>query len=91
MKNYKRLIISRFQLEISFIKQKLSEVVSQGSSGLVVKDAGVRYGGPWFELRLDFVFNIFVHLFYPVVTALLEYLDSAILHLLSFCFITLSL
>ena len=51
MKNYKRLIMSRFQLEISFIKQKLSEVpISQGSSGSVVKDAGVRYGGPWFEL-----------------------------------------
>ena len=33
----------------------------------------------------------FAHLFYPVVTALLEYLDTAILHLLSFCFITLSL
>ena len=32
-----------------------------------------------------------VHLFYPTVTALLEYLDPAILHLLSFCFITLSL
>ena len=45
-----RLIISRFQLEISFIKQKLSKVISQGSSGSVVKDAGVRYGGPWFEL-----------------------------------------
>ena len=34
----------------SFIKQKLSEVISQGSSGSVVKDADVRYGGPWFEL-----------------------------------------
>ena len=44
------MIISRFQLEISFIKQKLSEVISQRSSGSVVKDAGVRYGGPWFEL-----------------------------------------
>ena len=44
------LIINRFQLEISFIKQKLSEVISQGSSGSVVKDAGVSYGGPWFEL-----------------------------------------
>ena len=42
-------VISRFQLEISFIKQKLSEVISQSSSGSVVKDAGVRYGGPWFE------------------------------------------
>ena len=42
------VIISR---EISFIKQKLSEVISQGSSGSVVKDAGVRYGGPWFKLR----------------------------------------
>ena len=31
-------------------KQKLSEVISQGSSGSAVKDAGVRYGGPWFEL-----------------------------------------
>ena len=37
----KHLIISRFQLEIS-IKQKLNEVISQGSSGSVVKDACVR-------------------------------------------------
>ena len=36
-------------------------------------------------------FDIFCTSFYPVVTALLEYLDPAILHLLSFCFITLSL
>ena len=35
--------------------------------------------------------TFFAHLFHPVVTALLEYLDPAILHLLSFCFITLSL
>ena len=28
-----------------------AEVISQGSSGSVVKDAGVRYGGPWFKLR----------------------------------------
>ena len=42
--------LSRFQLEISFIKQKLSKVINQDSSGSVVKDAGVRYGGPWFEL-----------------------------------------
>ena len=39
-----------YKLEISFIKQKLSEMVSQGSSGSVVKDAGVRSGGPWLEL-----------------------------------------
>ena len=32
------------------IKHKLSEVISQGSSGSVVKDASVRYGGPWFKL-----------------------------------------
>ena len=38
------------QLEISFIKQKLSEVISQGSSDSVDKDAGIRYGGPWFEI-----------------------------------------
>ena len=38
-----------------------------------------------------FFSTFFAHLFYPVVTALLEYLDPAILHLLSFCFITLSL
>ena len=42
--------LSRFQLEISFIKQKLGKEISQDSSGSVVKDAGVRYGGPWFEL-----------------------------------------
>ena len=29
-----------------FIKQKLNEVISQGSSGSVVKDVDVRYGGP---------------------------------------------
>ena len=33
----------------------------------------------------------FVQLFYPMVTALLEYLDPTILHLFGFCFITLSL
>ena len=33
----------------------------------------------------------FVYFFNPMVTALLEYLDPAILHLLGFCFITLSL
>ena len=70
---------------------KLSEVISQGSSGSVVKDAGVRYGGPWFELRLVCFFQHFCTPFYPVVTALLEYLDPAILYLLSFCFITSSL
>ena len=37
-----------------------------------------------------FFFNIFLHL-YSVVTALLEYLDPAILHLFGFCYITLSL
>ena len=36
-------------------------------------------------------FDIFVHLFYPVVTALLEYLDLTILYLFGFYFITLSL
>ena len=41
--------------------------------------------------KLFFFSTFFAHLFYPVVTALLEYLDPAILHLLSFCFITLSL
>ena len=29
--------------------------------------------------------NIFAHLFYPAVTALLGYLDLTILHLLDFC------
>ena len=38
-----------------------------------------------------FFLDIFAHLFYPAVTALLEYLDPTILHLLGFCFITLSL
>ena len=38
-----------------------------------------------------FFFDIFAHLFYPVVNALLEYLDPANLHLLYFGFITLSL
>ena len=62
-------------------------MISQDSSGSVVKAAGVRYGGPWFGLFSTF----FVHLFYPVVTALLEYLNPAILHLFGFYFITLSL
>ena len=31
-------------------KAELSEMIIQGSSGSVVKDAGVGYGGPWFEL-----------------------------------------
>ena len=79
------MIISRLQLEISFIKQTLSEVISQGRSGSVVKDAGVRYGGLWFELWSVFISTFFVHLFYPMVTALLKYLDPVILHLLSFC------
>ena len=35
--------------------------------------------------------TLFAHLFYPVLTALLEYLDPAILHLVGFCSITLSL
>ena len=39
----------------------------------------------------NFFPTFFAHFFYPVVTAPLEYLDPAILHLLSFCFITLSL
>ena len=38
-----------------------------------------------------FFSTFFAHLFYPTVTALLEYLDPVILHLLGFCFITLSL
>ena len=38
-----------------------------------------------------FFSTFFAHLFYPVVIAVLEYLDPEILHLLSFCFITLSL
>ena len=35
--------------------------------------------------------SFFAHLFYPAVTALLEYLDPVILHLFGFYFITLSL
>ena len=84
------MIISRFQLEISFIKQKLSEVISQGSSGSVVKGAGVRMEVPGSNSG-KFFLTFFAHLFYPTVTALLEYLDPAILLLLGFCFITLSL
>ena len=36
-----------------------------------------------------FFSTFFAHLFYPAVTVLLEYFDPAILHMLSFCFITL--
>ena len=38
-----------------------------------------------------FFSTFFAHLFYPLVTALLEYLNPVNLHLLGFCFITLSL
>ena len=41
--------------------------------------------------ELFFFLTFFAHLFYPAVTVLLEYLDPEILHMLSFCFITLSL
>ena len=39
----------------------------------------------------QFIFfsTFFMHLFFPPVTALLEYLYPVILHFLSFCFITL--
>ena len=50
-------------------------MISQGNSGSVVKVAGVRYGGPRFELWQVFP-TFFVHLFYSVMTALLEYLGS---------------
>ena len=43
--DYKKISTRSF-----IIEQKLSEVISQGSSGSVVKDTGVRYGGPWFDL-----------------------------------------
>ena len=49
-------------------------MIGQYSSGSVVKDAGVKYGGS----------DIFVHLFYPTVTALLEYLEYVILQLVWF-------
>ena len=39
-----------YKLEFSFVKQKLSELISQDSGGSLVKDEGVSYGGPWFEL-----------------------------------------
>ena len=44
-------------------------------------------------LNSDIIFfsTFFVHLFNPVVTALLEYLDPTILYLFGFCFITLLL
>ena len=38
-----------------------------------------------------FLSIFFVHLFYLMVTALLEYLDLVILYLFGFCFITLLL
>ena len=38
-----------------------------------------------------FLFQLFCTPFYPVVTALLEYLDPSILYLFDLCFITLSL
>ena len=31
----------------------------------MVKDAGVRYGGPWFELWQAFFSTLFAHIFYP--------------------------
>ena len=38
-----------YDKQITFIKQKLSEMISQ-NNGSMVKDVSVRYGGPWFEL-----------------------------------------
>ena len=65
-------------------------MISQDSSDSVVKDAGVRYGGPWFKLcMVSLLSTFFMYIFYPTVTALLEYLDPTILHLFGFCFIVL--
>ena len=75
-------IINR--LELLFIKQKLSEVVSQDSSGSVVKNVAVQYGGPSVKL-----FQPFCASFSPSVTTQLEYLNPMIIHLFAFCFITL--
>ena len=55
-------------------------MISRDSSGLVVKDLGVQYGGPWFERWSVTFFNIFYH----VVTVLLEYFDSTIYSCLVF-------
>jgi len=53
------------------------EAISEDSSGWMVKDAACGCGGCWFELESVFYFyffsNIFVHLFNPGVTVLLEY------------------
>ena len=49
-------------------------------------------GVPGLNSGKFFFFSTFlVHIFYPVLTALSEYLDPAILHLFCFCFITLYL
>ena len=47
--NYKCILISRFKLYRVFIYEV--EIKSQDSSGLVVKDVDVRYGGLWFRPR----------------------------------------
>ena len=39
-----------YKQKFHFITEKLNVVISQGSSGSVVKDAGVKYGGPRFGL-----------------------------------------
>ena len=80
------LFISRFKLEFSFIKQK---VISQDSSGSVVKGGvlGVEVPGS----NSGKFFQRFCALFYPMVTAVLEYFNPAILNLFGFCFITLLL
>ena len=44
------LLMSKFKLEFSFIKQNFSGAISQDSSGSVVENAGVKYADPWIEL-----------------------------------------
>ena len=55
----------------------------------MVKDAGLISMEVPGLISGKFFCNIFVHLFYPMVTTLLKYLDPKILHLFGICLITL--
>ena len=79
-------------LEFLFIKQKLSKVISQDSSGsgLRMRMLGMDVPGS----NSSKLFDIFVYLFYLTVTALLEYLspvDYMLVWFLLYNFVTVTL
>ena len=72
------------------MKQKLSEMVVV-VHWLRMQVLGMEAPGSNSGKFFCFFPTFFAHLFYPMMIALLEYLDPAILHVLGFCFITLLL